>query len=264
MKVDILTKDDKTVNIEVPPAGDVSSFFVFSMFKAGSVLQDKVIEDICAELDIPTVSIPKAAFGQGINDNLISEKSAEDIFGKPGYCFYGFRYLPHYLNGIKLETYKKLFLIRDPRDMLVSHYFSMKKSHPIPAGNVGEKLKQQRQQLESLDIDSYVLEKSSQFLGIFNRYQKIDDGNLAMFRYEDIVFEKKRWITEILDFLEISLAEDVIEKIAANHDIFPQKEDTSSHIRKVSPGDHKEKLKAETIEKLNDKFQFILKKYKYA
>ena len=263
MQVEITAKNQDVVTIEVPPASSANSFFVFGMYKAGSVLQDKVIEDICHELQIPSISIPKSAFKQGVDEGQLSKEAVKDVFNKSGYCFYGFRYLPSYLDGIPLGGTKKLMLIRDPRDMLVSHYFSMKKSHPIPEGDMGEKLLKQRQQLESMDIDSYVLEKAPTFLKLFKGYEKIDDENLALFKYEDIVFEKKQWIEAILSFLGLVLEDTVIEAIAQKHDIFPKQEDASSHIRKVSPGDHKEKLKAETIDQLNDTFASVLEKHGY-
>ena len=214
MRVEIAAKNQDIVTIEIPPASSIDSFFVFSMYKAGSILQDKVMEDICDELQIPKISVPKTAFHQGVDESLIAKESVEEIFNKPGYCFYGFRYLPDYLDDLALSNVKKFLLIRDPRDMLVSHYFSMKKSHPIPEGDMGEKLLAQRQKIESVDIDSYVLEKAPQFLNIFKKYQSVEDENMSLFRYEDIVFEKKRWIKEIVAFLGVRLEESVVEAIA--------------------------------------------------
>ncbi len=263
MKVELANTDNQVITLEVPPtSASLPSFFVFSLHKAGSVLQDKVIEDICRALAVPSISVPKSAFGQGVKDNF-SPEAFEGIFNPSGYCYYGFRYLPFYLDGIALNQYKKLLLIRDPRDMLVSYYFSVKKSHPIPGGDVGKNLLEQRQALQNVDIDKFVLERAAQFSGTFARYDQIDDENLALFRYEDIVFEKERWIKSILAFLEVELDEATIAEIVKKHDIFPDQENSSSHIRKVSPGDHKEKLQPETIEQLNEILLPILQQHRY-
>jgi hypothetical protein len=56
----------------------------------------------------------------------------------------------------------------------------------------------------------------------------------------------------------------VIREIAQRFDIFPGQEDPSAHIRKVTPGDYKQKLKPETIAQLNDFFQDILSRYQYS
>ena len=258
----LTTKDSQEVSIDIPSPADIDSFFVFALPKSGSVLQDKVFEDVCSELNIPLFSIAKTAFNQGVEEGNFNADICE-LFAPRGYGFYGFRYLPPYLKGFDLSQFKKFLLVRDPRDILVSHYFSMKKSHAIPEGEMGNRLLQQRQNIQSLNIDEYALSKAQIFDKIFKSYITIDDSLLKVFKYEDIVFNKSAWIEDILRFLDFNLATDKIEAIASRHDIFPNVEKPDSHIRKVTPGDHKDKLKPETIKKLNDIFAPVLAKYGY-
>lgn len=49
----------------------------------------------------------------------------------------------------------------------------------------------------------------------------------------------------------------------ASVDIFPERERVHSRIRSVKPGNHIEKLKPETIERLNVLFAEPLKKHGY-
>ena len=262
MKKILYTKDNQEVVIEIGNPANIPSFFVFALPKSGSVLQDKIFEDICYELDIPLISVSKSAFNQGVEERNFQEDISE-IFVNQGYGFYGFRYFPPYLNKLDLTGVKKVLLVRDPRDMLVSHYFSMKKSHGIPQGKVGEKLLQQRKILQETDINQYVLNKSKYFFNLFRSYNQIEDNLLKVFRYEDIVFNKSKWIQNILKFLELDLPEEKIQSIAKKHDIFPSVENSDSHIRQVTPGDYKNKLNDKTIQALNDKFKKILRKYNY-
>ena len=51
--------------------------------------------------------------------------------------------------------------------------------------------------------------------------------------------------------------------MAAQNDIRPVEEDMSKHIRKGTPGDHREKLQKETIAKLNDIFRDTCSFYGY-
>lgn len=262
MRKVLQTKDNQKVLIEIGKPADVASFFVFALPKTGSVLQDRIFEDICSELNIPLVSIAKSAFNQGIEEGNFKAGICR-LFVKRGYGFYGFRYLPAYLTNFDLKDYKKIILVRDPRDILVSHYFSMKNSHAIPQGEMGERLLKHRATIQDSNIDEYVLEKAQTFLNLFQSYNKIENNLLKVFRYEDIVFNKSQWIRDILDFLEFELAPTTIESIATKHDVFPQVEKPNSHIRKVTPGDYKEKLEPDTIERLNRIFQRILVKYNY-
>lgn len=265
MKKILYTKDNREVSLEIAEPANIRSFFVFALPKSGSVLQDKIFEDICSELNIPLVSVAKSAFNQGIEESNFSEEIC-DLFLEQGYGYYGFRYFPSYLCNFDLSKFKKILLIRDPRDILVSHYFSMKNSHAIPKGEMGNRLLEHRKNIQDMDINEYVLNKADTFLKIFQSYINIKDDLLRIFRYEDIVFEKNKWIQDILSFLNLeylSLKKNEIELIAQKHDIFPKNETQNSHIRKVTPGDYKEKLNADTICTLNEIYENILIKYDY-
>lgn len=259
----IHTKDNHKISLEVSLPAAIPSFFVFALHKSGSVMQDKILEDICSHLQIPLISIAKSAFEQGVEEGDFDEAIC-DIFTSFGYGFYGFRYLPAYLNNFDLSNFKKILLIRDPRDILVSHYFSMKKSHAIPKGQIGEKLLENREKIQAMDINEYVLEKAPIFHKIITKYSRIEDNSFKLFRYEDVVFNKQQWILDILAFLDLELEDNKIEEIVNRHNIFPSTENPSSHIRRVTPGDYKEKLKTSTIDRLNNCFQDILVKYQYS
>lgn len=256
------TKNSQKVLIEVPDPGDIDSFFVFALQKSGSVMQDKIFEDISLELNIPLISVAKSAFHQGAEEGNFKEEICE-LFVERGYGFYGFRYFPSYLKNFALSKFKKILLIRDPRDILVSHYFSMKNSHVIPQGEMGIKLLEHRKTIQNMDINEYVLDKAQTFRNIFNSYLKIEDDLLKTFRYEDVVFNKTEWIRDILEFLELDLDPSKIESIAKKQDIFPTVETPNSHIRKVTPGDYKDKLNLATIQTLNKIFNQTLVKYGY-
>ncbi len=262
MEKAVYTTDHQELILDIPTASKYPSFFVFAMHKSGSVMQDKIFEAICGDLKIPMVSIAKTAFKQGIEEGAF-ETDICDIFQEIGYCYYGFRYLPRYLKGFDFSSFKKILLIRDPRDIVVSHYFSMKKSHTVPQGGVGEKLLQLREELANINVNEYVIQKAPGFKKILKNYGSIKDESFKLFRYEDIIFKKQQWVQDILDFLELEMPADKVQAIAAKHDIFPGDENQNAHIRKVTPGDYKEKLKPETIEQLNDCFRDVLEKYGY-
>ena len=87
--------------------------------------------------------------------------------------------------------------------------------------------------------------------------------NFKVYRYEDVVGQKRPWIKEMAEFLDLELSDKMLQVILDNVDIKPNSEQPTKFIRRVTPGDHKEKLKPETIEKLNDKFSDLLRTFSY-
>lgn len=262
MKRTYYTTDSKELSIEIPEPCNYPSFFVFSMWKAGSTMLDGMIRDISSYLHIPIIDVHPTAYMQGIDDNKLTSDICQ-LFVKTGYCYMGFRSLPSYLRDFDFKEVKKILLVRDPRDMLVSHYFSLKYSHGITKGDLGKEQTRARQSLFEVSIDDYALQMSENYLMVLNLYSLIEDNNLRVFKYEDIIFDKQQFMRDILYFLELKLADNLISETTIKYDIFPKSEDVNSHIRKVTPGDYKEKLKVGTITKLNECFKDILLKYQY-
>ena len=67
----------------------------------------------------------------------------------------------------------------------------------------------------------------------------------------------------MFNFLQLSLDVDQIAKIAKENNYFPKSEDPSKHIRKVVPGDHKEKLSPNCIKQINEILSEVLERYNY-
>ena len=86
---------------------------------------------------------------------------------------------------------------------------------------------------------------------------------LKLCRYEDIVFNKAKLVNELcLQFgLDVSPARR--GRIASVLDQRPAEENIHSHVRQVTPGDHRRKLKPSTIEQLNRALADVLLKYGY-
>lgn len=97
-------------------------------------------------------------------------------------------------------------------------------------------------------------------LQTYNEYCDIasKNNNVSLFRYEDMVLDFSIWLQQVISFIDLSPPSNVVEDILKNANFKVEKEDKYSHKRRVLPGDSKEKLKPETIEKLNVKFSDVL------
>lgn len=171
----------------------------------------------------------------------------------------------------KIDRVTHVFQVRDPRDILVSQYFSFGWLHKLKAGDD----KTERELIQSISIDEYVLKAAtdSTLHNLLDRYTPIleisrsNAPNAVIVRYEDMVLRFKDWLPKIIDVFDfhpvrsrVLLAKYLFKY---RHSFKPPKTEAQAHKRKITPGDHKDKLKAGTIEELNHIFADILREYNY-
>jgi len=148
----------------------------------------------------------------------------------------------------KPESYKAFFILRDPRDIVVSWYFSAKYSHkpvdPIP---------ELRRNLERLDMQEgfkYLIDAWDGF-GLFEAQRSwmsngFEGDNARVFRFEEFSADNRLFLKGLLDYLDIEIPEQEFEALYDRHK-FSQiargrqqgVEDTQSHFRKGVSGDWK-------------------------
>jgi hypothetical protein len=242
---------------------DIQSFYLFAMHKSGSVLINRMISQSLSIARIPQIPLSELAFQAGLPENEIL--NPEELIFERGYCYRGFRGFPPYLKRFEIAQNKKILLVRDPRDMVVSFYFSAARSHALPScGIVREQLLHRRTEARTTDIDEYCQSIASAFISKFQSYESILSTELRLYRYEDVIFDKKSWLTDMLNYLEVVLDRSSIERIATQNDVWPEVENPSLHIRQVKPGNFRRHLSRESIDFLNEKFRDVLIEHNYS
>lgn len=230
--------------------------YAFSVHKSGSTMMNNMINAVCKESNIPAITLPTFFFNEGI----APKEWARDPKLMPAFTknllYFGFRFLPQVFEKDEFDAKTRRFvlLVRDPRDALVSQYFSYGKtggSHKLPKKGADALIKKMAQ-TDDLTIDEYVIKQAPLLRGKLAAYRDTLNFDLgSVHRYEDVFFDKGSFLKTTFAHFGIPVEESVIEKVADKFDIRPDTEDQSKHIRKGTPGDHIEKLKPETIVKLN-------------
>lgn len=237
---------------------DLPSALVFAMPKSGSVLLDGIMRQLSDHVGVTYVSIMQEYFTIGLPDASMPAETAR-IFLPQGYCYGGFRYFPRRFEIPILSQTRPVLLVRDPRDMVVSHYYSMRDSHPEP-GKVLTTVKanmSMRDLARALDIDEYVKRAAQTFRTFLTHYRSILCANhdVRIYRYEDVIYEKADWVADIAAHFDWKVPRQKTDWIAAQHDVIPTEEVETQHIRQVHPGNYRKKLKPETIAWLDDFFK---------
>jgi len=156
-----------------------------------------------------------------------------------------------------------IFLIRDPRDIVVSSYYSFGYTHGF--STVKDLIEQQRQLREVIrrkTIDPFVLEAANATLNHFNTLDRLAHAcsRGIILKYEDMIDNWEKFAAGLTKYLDISrkVLRQIYQRSRPR-----QNEEQASHRRCGKPGGYVDKLPRSTIEVLNITFAPILTRFDY-
>ncbi len=255
-----------------------SDIVVFTLHKSASMFIHRQCELLCklGGISYHSPNVP----GSGLDARTLLTDS--DLWRTRHGCFAPVRF---FVDIPQVENYDVILHLRDPRDVLVSMFYSYCFIHPGEIqGNTGY-----RQEVASRGIDDFVLakasESSAQYRGDYGTGGHVEDliGNLprryrdyierllgrpnvTLLKYEQMVWDYRGWLKKFIEPFPIDNKEKVIEELAMQSAaLFPKRSvDVMDHIRHVTPGDHRTKLKPSTIRELDGIFSEALDALGYA
>ena len=160
---------------------------------------------------------------------------------------------PTYTSILKPEKYKTFFILRDPRDIVVSWYFSVFYSHPENKiiSDIRQKLKRLSSS-EGLKYSIAYLEENGLFEGQ-KSWAKRGGQQLKVFKYEELAKDNLSFLNQLFAFLEINIPQEKITILYEKHQFSKYSggrsqgvEDLQAHYRKGFPGDWKSHFDSST------------------
>ncbi|MEO8710482.1 MAG: sulfotransferase domain-containing protein [Parafilimonas sp.] len=181
------------------------------------------------------------------------------VLHEKGYFFGAFRAFYPFPD---MDKFKIILVLRDPRDVLTSFYFSTLYNHPLSTKTVLD----DRKKYATYSIDDYVLEIAPAMQKNYAAYcsNLLNKKNVLFLKYEDMISDFDPWLHKLNSFLELNDNEREIKDIIAATTFKVEKEDPNSFKRNIKAGDHLNKLKPETIQKLNVLFYNEIKALNYS
>jgi len=246
------------------------SVLLFTTHKCASTFLPKVLKLIQKKSDLEHFDISgsiaingyKYDFGKKYeNHEAFIENNYSFLFKSKGYI-YGPLRKPFYFPGIK--NYKKIFFLRDPRDVLISAYYSFGWTHSLPFdNNTYRKFLNERTKIQNESIDEYVVRVGAEWLlPVYDKYKIIkedsDDDSLVL-RYDEYMRDTKTFIKKIANYTSAELTRKQIALLSDKANPIAEKENNKSHKRSGRSRQFEEKLKKQTINMLNDTFCEALK-----
>ena len=246
------------------------SFFAVGLHKAGSSLLTDLFHRLAAGYRYVPFNLHQALYDLGLHAQDVAVPGNE-FFRPFGLAYIGFRGWPPSHSLPDCARQRVVHLVRDPRDVMVSLYYSIAKSHASPVltedtANLTRQFRDNRDYALRHGIDGFVLAWANKVYREYTEtYDVLRPANPRIWRYEDVIFDKVAWVKDMLRHLEMEPpSSDILQQIIRPLDVLPSTEDPARHIRQVRPGDHRAKLSGATIEKLSEAFAPILSRHGYA
>ena len=246
--------DGREVPFELADGSAQEPRFVLGIRKCGSSLLNSMLNDLGRLNGMPFVDVGGRFFSANIAEQEWRHDPAVLQMLAPGMVYGGFRTMPLVFAQSPLyRKSRKVLLVRDPRDALVSEYFSIAYSHSLPeadgAGGVRDEFLAMRRATLAASIETVVLERAASMNQAFVEYaEAAADPLTKVYRYEDVILNKRPWVQSMAEhFGWRADMPGMLDGMMGWADKVPTQERSQEFVRRVIPGDHREKLSASVI-----------------
>lgn len=161
-------------------------------------------------------------------------------------------------NAIQAPNAPTVLCVRDPKDVLISQYFSWRNTHR----NNGPVILRTREKLMELDPEQGMMLLVKDNLLAFNNAARrwigaFDAPNCMVLRYEDLLADFQASVSPTLEKIGLGLSDEAVAEIKERYDFsrFTKKRtksvDTQSHFRKGKSGDWRNYFTPQMTEAFN-------------
>ncbi|WP_251923625.1 sulfotransferase domain-containing protein [Salinibacter ruber] len=164
------------------------------------------------------------------------------------------------------------FVIRDPREMVVSWYFSTKNSHIIDHGTMHHVLRnklREKSKKEGLRYTIDLFDWKGKFEVMRSWMDKDRHKNIKIVKFEDLTQDSLTTFKNLFNFIDVRIPEDSLKELIHSYSFEvltgrdKGKEEESSHMRKGNSKSWKKHLDGDLISLLNTKASDIIQGYCY-
>ncbi|HEY2090554.1 MAG TPA: sulfotransferase domain-containing protein [Thermoanaerobaculia bacterium] len=253
---------------ESPSPSEHPSIVHFSLNKAATQFVKSILVRSGTEARMVPVGFHALAFASSLPylDELPADEMERyrEAFRPRGYVYSPFG---GPIEGVSFDGFRVILMVRDPRDLLVSEYFSVAFSHMLPADRAKRRefAARRRFAIEN-GVDAYALRFCDRTRTTFERYARTFLGptNVHFTKYETMIARFEPWVRELLAFCELEPSAELMRAFLVEGTApAPAQDDTRSHRRQVSSGDYLRKLRPETIAQLNENLASVLAEFGY-
>lgn len=237
------------------------SIVYFSHYRCASMMINKRLLQLIAEGNYQQLDYQGYVHPWPIEEREAFQRdcSEHEKFGRFPITGHYFGPLRYYVDIPGLEKMKVIVVLRDPRDVLVSRYFSEKYNHV----RLDNRFKKHCETISKLSLDEFVLQFKEDVGAHYEFYQKNSDKlkNALFINYEEMIADFHGFLDKVNTYVGLGLSEQFLKELASQESFSVKSENFYSHKRSVQARNFEKKLQQETIADLNRYFSEILSHY---
>jgi Sulfotransferase domain len=156
-----------------------------------------------------------------------------------------------------------IFLIRDPRDILVSCYYSFGYTHEFSAvKEIEEQQRRARELIRRMTIDTFALEVANPILNHFHILDRLSQAcnRGIVLKYEDMIDNWEKFSSGLTKYLNIG-RKTLRHTYKQTRPL--ENENETGFRRSGKPGAYRDKLLTSTVDALNIAFAPVLTRFHY-
>jgi Sulfotransferase domain len=158
---------------------------------------------------------------------------------------------------------RAIFLIRDPRDIIVSSYYSFGYTHEFSTvKEIKEQQRQARELIRGKTIDTFALEVANPTLNHFQIIERLSQAcnRAIVLKYEDMIDNWEKFSSGLTTYLDIG-RKTLRHTYKQTRPL--ENESETGFRRSGKPGAYKDKLLKSTVDALNRGFASVLTRFHY-
>lgn len=247
------------------------SVIFFTTHKCASTYVSKVIQVLCEQSSYDAVNYASEIWRMG---DSIDIESPYEMFLTRSYDRLFFRkgviYAPQrrYLDFPGRTYFKHIFFLRDPRDVLVSAYYSFGYSHGRPENAKHKKKAQARRAaIKNKSIDEFAIEEARNWVvPLYESYAELRETSAShlFLSYDFYIEDPSSFITEICDYLAIDIDMSEKKKLIDLASPIQENLQPERHQRSGRSRQFLSELKGETIDELNEILENVLLHWRFS
>jgi hypothetical protein len=161
---------------------------------------------------------------------------------------------------------RRIFQVRDPRDILVSQFHSLGWRH-TEEGFTPQQSKN-RAAIRQLTLDQYVLDEELALKPLVRRYEVLmsrpPQASDRIVHYEQMVTDFPGWLARFVPAFDFSRPNWICRKYSLKYRReFQADPDPDAHKRSVVPGRYAAEINCDTIRRLNARLEPVLRAFGY-